>query len=356
MSIAVVGGGIFGCVIAKRLAQKTGNQVTLFEKNKILMNDTSLVNQCRLHRGFHYPRSLETMMECQTNYTRFEKEFMNCIVHDNKHYYAIPKHDSLLTPQECELNWSMAGLNDYYSSTNDFKDELNGIEAVYNVREKQYNPIAIRNQLTEELQKHPRVNVVTGVQFTPQDAKGKWDYIINATYSRRNFLAKETRPLQLELIEKVIIPTHLGIWKTSIVVADGPFCCVDPVPWMSGYSMIGSVTKAIHSIQITEDTCLPSCNQIGAGPIPSYKLDKDISKAHEIIDHVAHYIPVVAGLEPVASMFTWRAVLPNREHDDARPTLVTRDQHQPNLLNVMSGKFSACFEAADKVERMIYSR
>ena len=50
-------------------------------------------------------------------------------------------------------------------------------------------------------------------------------------------------------------------------------------------------------------------------------------------------------------MFTFRTVLPNREYDDSRPTIV----EQTSALNfsLFSGKIGTCVEAAETlIERM----
>ena len=62
MKIAVVGAGIFGVTAAYTLAKN--HSVDLFEKNNDIMMESSDVNQCRIHRGYHYPRSPDTVKKC----------------------------------------------------------------------------------------------------------------------------------------------------------------------------------------------------------------------------------------------------------------------------------------------------
>ena len=50
--------------------------------------------------------------------------------------------------------------------------------------------------------------------------------------------------------------------------------------------------------------------------------------------------------EHIGSMFTTRTVLPNREHDDARPTSYERNN---NVIDVLSGKIGTCVDLAQKV-------
>ena len=59
MKIAIIGGGIFGVTAAIILGSK--HNVELFEKNDDILKSASGSNQFRVHRGYHYPRSPETV-------------------------------------------------------------------------------------------------------------------------------------------------------------------------------------------------------------------------------------------------------------------------------------------------------
>jgi hypothetical protein len=50
-------------------------------------------------------------------------------------------------------------------------------------------------------------------------------------------------------------------------------------------------------------------------------------------------------------MYTVRAVLPNRDHDDARPTLVQALDRQ--VTRIFSGKLGCAVVAAEKVVSML---
>ena len=51
--------------------------------------------------------------------------------------------------------------------------------------------------------------------------------------------------------------------------------------------------------------------------------------------------------EHIGSMFTFRTVLPNREKDDARPTLV--EKIDDNMFSIFSGKMGTCVNAAEEI-------
>ena len=73
MKIAVIGGGIFGITTAFTLGEEY--DVELFEKNNDLLKAASGSNQYRVHRGYHYPRSIKTVLEIMKSENSFKKIF-----------------------------------------------------------------------------------------------------------------------------------------------------------------------------------------------------------------------------------------------------------------------------------------
>ena len=56
-------------------------------------------------------------------------------------------------------------------------------------------------------------------------------------------------------------------------------------------------------------------------------------------------------LEHIGSMYTFRAVLADRDHDDARPTLVNHEGD--NVYTLFSGKIDTCVNAGRELMRNI---
>ena len=71
MKIAVVGGGIFGVTAALTLSKNF--DVTLFEKSNEILKAASGSNQYRVHRGYHYPRSKDTVLGIKKSENSFKK-------------------------------------------------------------------------------------------------------------------------------------------------------------------------------------------------------------------------------------------------------------------------------------------
>lgn len=90
MKIAVVGAGIFGITSAIKLAQE-GHKVDLYERNKVdlyernsdILSAASGINQYRLHRGYHYPRSKSTALSSKYSEDSFRKEYGEAILDNN---------------------------------------------------------------------------------------------------------------------------------------------------------------------------------------------------------------------------------------------------------------------------------
>src|SRR5664279_1930466 len=85
--VAVAGAGVYGATIAISLAG-AGHDVRLFDPLGIL-RAASAINQYRIHSGYHYPRSPETIRETLEARVEFLNTFAPAIVRDSLHYYCL---------------------------------------------------------------------------------------------------------------------------------------------------------------------------------------------------------------------------------------------------------------------------
>src|SRR6267142_2462071 len=106
--IAVAGAGIYGATTAIRLAEE-GYDVHLFDPLEIL-RAASAINQYRVHAGYHYPRSPETIQETLTARKEFMSAFEPAMVRNSRHYYAIPREGSRTSPENYESVMREHGL------------------------------------------------------------------------------------------------------------------------------------------------------------------------------------------------------------------------------------------------------
>src|SRR5712664_4673009 len=106
--IAVAGAGIYGVTAAIQLVEQ-GHDVHLFDPLGV-MRAASAINQYRVHAGYLYPRSPETIQETLEARAEFIEAFEPSIVRNSRHYYAIPKKDSRTPPDLYEKVMREYGL------------------------------------------------------------------------------------------------------------------------------------------------------------------------------------------------------------------------------------------------------
>src|ERR1044071_5045065 len=95
----IIGGGVYGARLALALRAE-GESVLLLERETELLARASLINQARVHNGYHYPRSILTSVRSRQNYDRFRAEYSDCVFESFDHYYAIARNDSKTTASQ----------------------------------------------------------------------------------------------------------------------------------------------------------------------------------------------------------------------------------------------------------------
>src|SRR5580698_5049395 len=161
--IAVAGAGVYGSTIAIRLAER-GHHVTLFDPLGIAQA-ASATNQYRIHSGYHYPRSPETIQETLEARAEFQSTFARAVVRNSRHFYAIPKVGSLTPPDLFESVMSRFGVP--FEQVRPDWMNFGFIDKCYAVDEHIYDPDILRELLTSKI----RDLAVTFVQkeFQPHD-------------------------------------------------------------------------------------------------------------------------------------------------------------------------------------------
>jgi hypothetical protein len=341
LRVAVVGGGIFGCTAAIH-AQRAGHEVHLFEKTNGLMHAASAVNQFRLHYGYHYPRSAETITECREGVKSFLTEYGDCVV-AGKTVYAVAKDGSRLRASEYIQALEENGLP---FDAADFANQ--NLAVAIAGREARIEPANLRRLVADRL---PGI-ILRYRAPAYRGMRDEFDAIIVACYAGSNDVALElgyaVEPFQYEVIEKPVIQLPAKYKDFSIVVMDGEFCSLDPYG-STGLHLMGHVKHAIHSSNtgLEPEVADELVQYLNSGIIK----DPKGSRWPQFLEAGKQFIPALKRAEYLGSMFTVRAVLPDMDKTDARPTLVERMDEQ--VIRVFSGKIGTCVDAARMAVEMI---
>ncbi len=337
--IAVAGAGIYGATVAVRLAEH-GHQVQLFDPLGVL-RAASAINQYRVHAGYHYPRSSETISEIAEARAEFTQAFADAIVSNSRHYYAIPKENSLTPPDLYEAVMRQHGLP--LKACHPDWMNFDFIDKCYEVQENIYDPDVLRNLVEARLEAY-------GIrlqrrEFT-REMRSDYDWVIWATYglgpSRGLFKAAK-----YQVAEKMLIELPPQLHGIALVVVDGPFTAFDPYG-SSTRSLFGSAKNTNHWTTTNPDAPIPEpyagiLNKPAFEPAP-------FTRFAAMRADCCLTVPAAQDAVYIGSRFTIRVVEDNPESD--RRVLYVREG-APGEIHIFSGKVVSAVKAARLVCEMV---
>jgi len=330
--IAVAGAGIYGSTTAIRLAE-SGHTVHLFDPLGIMQAATE-ISQYRVHSGYHYPRSPETIAEILEARAEFLESFAPAIVRNSRHYYAIPREGSRTLPAVYEELMARHGLPLERCSPNWMNFEF--IDRCYEVNEQVYDPAILRNLLEARMDQ-------AGVEFQRRsflpEMKPEYDFVIWATYglgpSRGLF-----RKAKFQVAEKLLIELPVSLRGVSLVVVDGPFTAFDPYG-NSAQSLFGSAKNTNHWTTTNADDLIPEpyasiLNWPEFKPVP-------FTRFEAMRRDCCLTVPSAKDAVYLGSRFTVRMVEDCPEQD--RRILYVHEE-SPREFHIFSGKVVSAVKAA----------
>jgi hypothetical protein len=330
--LAVVGAGIYGAYSAICLAE-SGHTVELFDPLGVL-RAASDINQFRIHSGYHYPRSPETIEETVQARADFIDTFAPAIVRGTKNYYAIPKNGSLTTPDAYEEIMARHSLP-LRRCTPEWMN-FGFIERCYEVNENIYDPQALRGLLESRISE---LHVTFRKESYNPALRGNYDFVIYATYglgpSRGMF-----RAAKYQVAEKILIEMPSALRGIALVVVDGPFTAFDPYG-NSSFSQFGSAKNTNHWTTKNPNEPFPEpfaslLNRPTFEAVP-------FSRFEAMRADAALAVPLANDAVYAGSRFTARVVEDNPEQD--RRTLYLIEK-APREIHIFSGKVVSAAKAA----------
>lgn len=351
MRVAVIGGGVFGATAAIHAA-RAGHAVHLFERQDGLLRSASGLNQFRLHRGYHYPRSLATARECQEGVAVFREEYDTAVI-DGSTHYALARYGSKLSPVEYLDALDKAGLRYQIRPTRGLVDG-DAVELVVRVQEERYDPQTLRGLVWAKLWK-TGVQLHLGVDASRLTGlRMDFDRVVLACYADNNAVAWQLGcrmdEYQFEVCEKPVVrmPDWFGK-DTSIVVMDGEFCSIDPYG-DTGLHVLGHVKHAIHASNVGTWPEIPEHLRglVNSGVV---RLEDGETRWPAFSDAGGEFVPALYDAEYVGSMLTVRAVLAGKDSTDERPTLV--EKLDDRVVRIFSGKVPTAVLAARRTASIL---
>ena len=356
--VVIIGGGFYGCRLALEMRAHFKN-IVIVEKENDILTRASYINQARIHKGYHYPRSFVTAVRSRINFPIFNSDFRKAVVKDFEKIYAIARNGSKVNAKQF-LKFCKRIEAPIKPAPESIKRLFNKklIEEVFCVQEYAFDANVLRNTLKTRLNKFKiSLKMNTCVEKISADNKGnliihlkdKKDlvgkYVFNCTYSQINSILKASKiplvPLKHEVTEMALvkIPDHLE--KLGITIMDGPFFSTMPFP-----------ARKLHSLSHVRYT--PHTSWLDT---ENYRIPYDYLKNLKIksnfpymIRGAQRYIPTLAEAKYVDSLYEIKTLLPRNEVDDGRPILFRKDYGFKNFFVILGGKIDNIYDVIQTLE------
>jgi hypothetical protein len=357
--VVIIGGGFYGCSLALQMKEYF-SKVIVIEKEHDLMLRASLVNQARVHKGYHYPRNIITAYRSYVNFPRFTDEFKSCIVNDFIKLYAIARNGSKVNA--FQFNEMFKGIGAPIEQAPQkyqklFNKEL--IEDVFLVQEFAFDAVILKEMMKQKLE-DAGVTVAYNTEVTRVKKEGSsplielelkndeplhGKFVFNCTYSQINKLLKDSNlpllPMKEELTEMALIEMPDELKYVGITVMDGPFFSTMPYP-SENLHTLSHVRYTPHFSWIDRENFMDGHEYLKNNQIQSNYL--------YMLNDTQRYIPSIREAKYVKSIYEIKTVLLQNEDDDGRPILYRENYGIKGLYNIMGGKIDNIYDILESVQ------
>ena len=354
----MIGGGVFGSVIALKLAG-SGFGVTVFERNKELLSGSTPKSVMRLHLGLHYPRDLGTAIQSRKGYSRFIEEFRGSVDLGFENFYGIAKKDSKVSTQEFIKFLEAAGIEFEKRNKSDLNDlgfASEKIDSLFSSPEGVIDVNHLRNDLRLRLSNADAEVVVETEISTAEYSNEEWllnsdnglefgpyDYVIKATYGgdQLEISGTKTKAKEFEFHETLVLRANLGLRSFGMTIIDGDFLTVLPDAFQDTHLLYGPSLSVLRRAtgHFAPKEFLES---------PTTSLNNALDS---IIRRYRDWFPTAPEPSLINGMVALRTIERGVESSDRRVTEVM--PIAPSMLSVLSGKIDHCLFAADECLNLI---
>jgi len=359
----VVGGGFYGARLALKLRSRYP-RVLLVEREAALLARASLLNQARVHNGYHYPRSILTSIRSRINYSRFLREYGDCVDQNFPHYYAVARGMSKITAaQFAEFCRRIEAPAKPASKEIRALFDADRIDAVFEVEECAFDAVRLRARMEADLAaagvivalRTEATRCVTGndgksaivsLRGADGERSASAPIVINGTYSRLNELlaasGASSVPVKLELAELALVEPPPELAGAAITVMDGPFFSIMPYP-----------SRGLHTLSHVRYT--PHCSWSGRDADgDEVRAARRDSRFIHMIRDAERFVPALRASRYVDSLWEIKAIMPRSEQDDSRPILLRRSEEVPACITVLGAKIDSVYDVEDALQALLW--
>jgi hypothetical protein len=348
--IIVLGGGIYGKHIALQL-HKRGKKVCIIEKDdcknfgQSKTGVASLVNQARIHNGYHYPRSIATAMHSTKNYQKFIQDFKSAVINFQQ-IYAIPKFGSLTSASQFETFCQNLDVRCEPFQPKDVNHFY--LEGCYLTDEKAIDTLKMMELMRQRTIEIPKIHdeaveikKISSNQWVVHNALGfeiaRGVLIINCTYANiQNIEVMLDMPqseVRYEACEVALFKSD-RLANTGYTFMDGPFVSIMPF----NQSDIYSLTSVLHTPHFDSSDPIGSVEGLTSA-YPKMLQQLKLYLSPKLID----------SFEYVGSEYVVKTIPNSSNLDDNRLVQINwKDDY--SAVSVLGGKLNAIYDLDELIQ------
>ncbi len=213
--VAIIGAGWLGSHLALKLRNE--HEITLFDSSPF--SGASLLNQNRLHMGYHYARNHATRELCQSTFSAFMQDYGHLTEPIEDNLYAVPLEESLLDARTIQaifppLSWPHEEIDASF---------LDNTEMTWRTLERYICPLKSKQFMLEQLShclQHDRIDG-QGLQALHRD----FDSIVDCT---NNTLCRPSSSEYFEAVAMFIYDICKPLPFGALTYIDGPLFSLYP--------------------------------------------------------------------------------------------------------------------------------
>ena len=344
MKIAIIGAGWFGCHISSKLLDE-GHDIKIYEKEKKIFNNASGNNQNRLHQGFHYPRSKETIKLSNSSFFRFKKEysFLTTKIKNNIYSISNSKNSKVDFKEYCKiLKGSKLKFKKLNPENKIFKKLKNIKGSIVCDEELILTSKSIDffyQKLKSKINFNSKIDKIMRKENSFFINEEKFDYIIDCTGYRLR--KKKLKNLKYEFCVIFLYKKEKHKDEFAITIMDGPFFTLYPWNKNKEYGLY-----SVQYSRIVSSQNIDSLEKNVHKTIKRKLLDK---KRKSVENSFFKYYPdFKKQFKFKKYLLSYRTLLENK-----KDTRLCRVTNKNKFISVFPGKIDHIFYAYDEIKKCL---
>jgi hypothetical protein len=341
MRFLIIGTGWYGCHLASILIDM-GHQVTIVDKSNSFFGGSSYKNQNRLHLGFHYPRSSETIKECQDGYVKFLQSYPTIPTCFPNNYYFIASVGSKIGIEDYKAQYSGIPYTVLSSESAYLPLSINPSMLNSNViltNEQYINPVKSKDYFQLRLGPYMKhiddITHFSSIKTILSQLKCPFDYILNCTYNQLEPILFDHYELFVSFLYK--IPSDKLFAYT---IMDGDFYSIYPY----------DIDNQVYTVTSVKYGVLKIMNVLNEELAHTEEIKALIEERRALVEtDIGQYIPNFKENTIYSGHFLSWKTKPNTQTDDRS----IRYSQYENIISFYGGKITGIFHAESVLRELI---